>query len=413
MGNFFTSRFSPQNWFRRDKFKNNPFFLYDYLMEVGKKGPVLIETHTPAQIYEQIPQLQTVINRRASMESNVVIKWVDEKGKDIGTDEFYKLMENPNILQSQNEWLEQTSQQSLLYGMQYIYKNHVARSINQMPQQLWSISPANLRPVLTGKLYQQNKVKDIISHYEYFDQYGVLEKYDTEDVLLTRRTNVDSPITGVSPVKSLRYPLSNLEAAFKYRNVILTELGMLGILTNQAKDAMSGTPLTKTERERLEKEFRKRYGISEDQMKILITEANAKFQHTAFPIKDMALTEGAEDDLTQVVNFYGMNIHLFTTRNSTFENVKNGAIGTYQDTIIPAIDRRLQSLSKFLKLPKGKLVGSFEHIPILQSDRGQSINSVKALGETMKALVESKILTLQEATEMMKKELETIGSSGS
>lgn len=121
------------------------------------KGTVYINALVPYKIYNSIPQFKIPVDKLASMFSNGVFKY-----QKIGSDkldplppEFAKLLEKPNILQGQNPFLNQYYRQLKVYGNQFIYKS-TPSPLSKVPTSLKNISPALLKPVLTGKYFDRS-----------------------------------------------------------------------------------------------------------------------------------------------------------------------------------------------------------------------------------------------------------------
>src|SRR3972149_7165979 len=85
-------------------FKDNFYVASNFV--IGQKGPVWIDTAKPYHLYNTIPQLKAVINRKATMFSNMELYVIDIKSKTRLEDkDLDKLLQNPNPLQAQNDWL--------------------------------------------------------------------------------------------------------------------------------------------------------------------------------------------------------------------------------------------------------------------------------------------------------------------
>lgn len=372
---------------------------------LGQKGPVWIDTTKPKKLYDSIPQLKSVINRKAVMFSNMELYVIDIKSKKrIEDKELDKLLQNPNPLQAQNGWLRQFKEQEQVYGNHFLYKNNPSK-LATYPVTLWNISPALMQPVTSGKMFDQLLISDIITGYNY-QLGGVTKTFDTNDILYSRIADLDNPIIGMSCIHALKYPLSNIEAAYEYRNVIMKEKGALGILSNNSKDAMGAIPLGTEERERLEKTYTNRYGISKEQSKVILTEASLTWTPMSYPTKDMLLFEEVDANLITIIDAFGLNVNMFSNKQATFENVKQSIVQVYQDTIIPEADQFTQALSKFLKLPEDKrLVASYDHLAIMKENKLKGMVSLQTVIASLKDAVEAGLLDKAKAMAILSTEL--------
>lgn len=387
------------NWINKDG------FYYSSNTIIGQAGPVWLDTTKPYHLFNSIPQLKSVITRKASMFCNMELYLIDVKSKKRLEDkDLDKLLQNPNVLQSQNEFLRQFKEQEQVYGNQFIFKNHPS-PLSKYPVALWNISPAVLVPDVTGKVFDQLDVNEIIRCYKYKNT-TTERTFKPEEILYSRINDLDNPVVGKSPIDSIKFPVSNIEAAYTYRNVLMRKKGALGILSNESKDNIGAIPLSEPERERVEKSYENSYGIGEDQRKVILTNASLKWQAMSYPTKDMLLFEEVDANLITIVDTFGMNINMFSNKAATFENVKQSIVQVYQDTIIPEADQFTQALSKFLKVPEGKrLAASYEHVPILKENKLTGMKSLESIINILTKAIESKLLSPEIAINTLATEL--------
>lgn len=359
---------------------------------IGQKGAVWLDTAKPYKLFNTIPQLKAVINRKSTMFSNMELYVVDIKsGKRIEDKDLDKLLQNPNPLQAQNGWLRQFKEQEQVYGNQILYKNHPSK-LSAYPATLWNISPSLVQPVLSGKMFDQTDIIDIITSYNY-TLGGITKTFKPEEILYSRIADLDNPVIGMSCIDSLKYPISNIEAAYEYRNVIMKEKGAIGILSNNSKDAMGGIPLAQDERKRLEDGHINQYGIGKGKSRVILTEAALNWTPMSYPTKDMLLFEEVDANLLTIIDAFGLNVNMFSNKQATFENVKQSIIQAYQDTILPEADQFTQSLSKFLKVKEGtRLVASYDHLAIMKENKLKGMQSLDSVVSMLKNAVEAGLI---------------------
>lgn len=394
-----------QNFF--SLFKQDKTFFQHTSYIMGQKGAVLINTDKPADLYYAIPQLKTIIGKKKAMFANVIPIIKDKKGNELTgalVDEFYKLIYQPNVMQSMNEFLENQLEQLDVYGNQFTYKNKPS-NLQKFPVALWNISAAYIEPELSGKVFDQVSISDIIKQYKYQDEH-LKRYYTTDEIMYMRHNDLDHPIIGSSPLKHLKYPLSNIEGAYKFRNVIINEKGAIGILSNNSKDSMGAIPLSTKEKERIEKQHRATYGINENQARMIITEAQLSWTPMAYPTKDLMLFEEIDADTLVLIDHYGMNPHLFANNNTTYENLKSALKQTYSDTIQPYADKYFGQLSSFLEIEKyfGKgayICPSYEHIKILQEDKKEGAELFKTTVDGIIQLQTSGLISAQQSKDLI------------
>lgn len=386
--------------------KKNSWIPFNAAYQLGQKGAVWMDVEKPFVVYETIPQIKTIIDRKAMMFANMDLRLVkaDDSDEVVEDMELKALIENPNIMQGMNEWLVTYKQQEQVYGNQFMYKNKPSR-LTKYPLALWNVSALYVRPVLTGKVFDQVKISGIVKEYQYEEQ-GNQRKFDVEDILWSRLGDLNDPLLGKSPIYSLKMPVSNTEEAYKYRNVIMSEKGAIGILSNSSKDAMGAIPLKSEERDRVEKEYRNKYGIAENQAKILITGASLTWQPMTFPTKDMLLFEEVDANTLTMIDHFGMNVNMFSNKDATFENVKSSILQVYRDTIQPEADKFAQRLGPFIGVQKGfKLQASYEHLEIFKENKEKGVAAVQNMITWLTGAIGARLISVEQAQTILGNEL--------
>jgi len=365
------------------------------------KGQVYINALVPYKIYNSIPQFKIPVDKLASMFSNGVFKY-----QKIGSDkldplppEFAKLLEKPNILQGQNPFLNQYYRQLKVYGNQFIYKS-TPSPLSKVPTSLKNISPALLKPVLTGKYFDQVSIEGVISNYEYTEN-GMIKPFEVNSVLWSKVDDLDNPLVGISPLVGLEFPTSNTELAYKYLNCISGERGALGILSRTPlKDSMGALPATQEEIQEKEELYRRNHGVDDNQMKTIITNSPLTYTPMSYPTRELMLSEQIDDNGMTILDALGVNRNLFS--GSTYENLKHGLISTHNDTVVPDADGFTQNLSKFIGVPEGyRLVLDYSHLPYLQADKTQEATTLNSVSAALNSLVTSQIITPQQANAIL------------
>lgn len=371
----------------------------------GQKGAVWINAGQPWLHYNEIPALKTVIDRRAMMFSNMRLMLVDKEGNTIEDEQMNLLLNNPNCEQSQNDFLNEYQTQLCVYGNQFMYRNKPS-TLLKYPKALWNVSARYVQPETTGKIFDQVETQGIISGYAY-EMGGTKRMFEPTEILFTKIKDLDNPIIGKSPIFNLKFPLSNTKAAYEYRNVIMTEKGAIGILSNETKDAMGSVPMGKEEKAAVENQYGKDYGISEHQRKIILTNASLKWQPMTYPTRDLMLFDEVDADKRDIIDAYGLNQNIFSSLNgTTYENLKNSLVMCYQDTIQPAADTFVQALAPFIGVPEGlKLVASYEHLSILKENKLKGMQSIQAVVTSLTEAVQGGLVSRLQAETILANEL--------
>lgn len=360
--------------------------------EINKGKVYTINTAVPYNIYTTIPQFRIPINKLASMFANGVFMIRDDKGNlnPLPTN-YAKLLEKPNILQSQNSFMELYVKQLKVYGNQYIRKNQASKLAP--PVSLMCISPTFIKPELTGKLLDQISIEGIISHYDYCDS-GKTKQIPTDEILWSKIDDLDNPLIGCSPLIGLQFPISNTELAYKYLNCISGERGALGILSRTPqKDSMGALPETAEEKQEIHDMYTRLHGVEDGQIKTIITSAQLTYTPMSYETSKLLLLEQIDANFLTILAELGVNSNLFV--NSTYENLRHGLIQTHNDTVVPMADSFCQSLGDFIGL-KG-LTLDYSHLPYLQLDKLNEATTFAQVSNALTALVSGGIITPEEA----------------
>ncbi len=407
----FLQRFGTSN----DRFVSSPFLGHNTLFQPGQETWDSIKGRE-FDVYETTGILQVILGRKALMKANGMWKhWRignDGKIEEVDDSDFIKRLKDPNPLQSGNDFLQEMSIHRDVSGAAYIY-GLKGVSFQEVPDALWNILPQLMTIKLTGNVYQQTDINEIIKNF-IFDEGGNGEhKYDGDEILFRRKTNVSHPVLPASPLIPLTMEISNARAAMGYRNVILRKRGAIGILSNNAKDADGAIPMKKGERERIEKQYQKNYGISDKQMQVIISNASLLWQPMNYPTKDLMLFEEVDADLRVIIDAYGLNDNMFSqNKGATFENVIQGERIAYQDTIIPESNDDARAFSQFFGLTDDRefLTLEYGHIQSLKDDEVKKSQILERKTRAFQILTMNEGIGIDEALQIVGIEREQVNS---
>jgi HK97 family phage portal protein len=347
-----------------------------------RKNPILIDTQNKLQVYNTIPHFQSVVNQLADMFKNMEVKLYNKKtGEEIESHPVLDLLKKPNPLRSFEEFLYEYYVFKSIFGNAFIYQ--IKGLPSALPSLMWNLLPSDVEVVPTGKLYSQTTIDGIIKSYKVYDQSTYIN-VAASDMIYKNEGVGGNLITSISKVDALQLPLSNIVGALKSENVLIVERGAEGILSNETNSDGGAIPLGKEERERIEKEMQRTYGIFDGQKRKIITNSSLKWQPMSFPMKDLMLLECIESDFQSICAAYGADRDLFpSTKGATFENKNNGLKATYQNTIQPQADDFINTLNNALGLFKQGLYleASYDHVPVLQEDKQMEEQAEKTEAE--------------------------------
>lgn len=379
-----------QRWI--DKYKFNWDGLQNRIW--GVKQPVWIDTSRAYEHYLQIPELRTVINKRASMMAGGVPYLTDLEGNTVESHPWvFDLINNPNPTQSWSDVIFSLSVNDALYSNAFAYAPKRSFGIVNLIVPL----PSNqIRLELSGRRLKQMESEGLIDKYVFYYDDESEENLSVDEVIYLTTPDGINIVNPNSRMEALKYPLSNIRAAYTKRNVLLENIGAIGILSAKSNDIGGAIPMTPEEKREIQQDW---YRRSKDEL--IITEADVSWQPMSYPTKDLMLFEELSADKMALVDIFGLNSYIFSQeKGATFSNVKEGLKMAYTDTIIPETKQMYDSLSEQLGLvAEGfKLCVDFSHIPAMQVDDNQSAQALDTRASALLKIQQSNVtLTDDEA----------------
>jgi HK97 family phage portal protein len=321
-------------------------------------------------------------------------------GEKIEDHPVLKLLANPNPLQNREQWLTQLSIQRDIWTQAFIYQLRpiqIMKGAAPLPAVLWNLPPNQIEINRTGKMWDQTKLDGIITNYKLLD--GSNKTFTPEEVIQISDHTGESYITGESKIISMRTVISNLDGALKTRNCIINDRGALGILSNATKDGDGGLPIDAKERERIEREYRTKYGLSDGQMKLMITNASLNWQPMSYPTKELALFEEVEEDFGGLCGTFGMARDIFpSTKGATFENQVEAFKQTYQNTLQPQADQLMRTFNNRWGLyAQGiELRAEYAWLPVMKEDELKEQQAQLAKAQTQSQMLRDGVINKEQ-----------------
>ena len=374
-----------------NRYISQPNFNQRYLNFDKNEEWVSVEGHE-MELYNTTAELRIVIDRLGLMFSNGIWKERDKNGELVENSEAVKLLNNPNIFQSNKEFLFQAWIQRCLYANVFEY-NLKGSSFQDIPSALWNLSPSRIIVNRTGLIWQQTDIEKIITNYTFRMDGRADETFKTNDIIQYSIPNSDDPIIGESPLVALKMDLSNLRAAKGYSNVILTKKGAIGMWSADGKDAIGNISLTPEEEKQISKQLTDTYGLFDNQASVFVSSKPLKWSPATYPTKDLLLFESINAGKKAIIDIYGANDNMFSRgsdgKGDTFTNVSEGDKLCYQNTIIPfANDYANGKAKRWGLLDKGHTLElCYNHLPALSDNEVAEYTAKKLKAEGYSILV--------------------------
>lgn len=348
----------------------------------GKKEAVWIDTNNAWELYIEIPELRAVIEKRASMMSSNVPCLYDKNGDKVEQHWLLDMIAHPNAIQSWSDVVFSIGVQDALYSNTFCYSPERSGGLHNLFVPL----PANKVMIhLTGKKLKQMDAEDLVDQFTFKYDDDSIERIEWNDMVYLVTDDGMNIVKPVSRIETLKYPLSNIKAQYHKRNVLLENIGAIGILSAQNNDLGGAIPMTPEEKKKIQKDW---YNRQKDE--VIITEANVDWKPMSYPTKDLLLFEELTADKLALIDAFGLSFNLFSSeKGTTFTNVRDSIRMVYQDTIIPETQQMYDSIMKQFGLDKDGyyLKADFSHLPVLQDDEESKAVTQKIKAETLEKIV--------------------------
>ena len=325
--------------------------------------------------FSEVPEVMAAINWKARAFSNMQLRVESRKTGEIlgGNNRVAKLIIKPNYFQSQKQFLYQTKLFHEIFGNEFI---RGSRPIGMSYKSVYG-----LFTLPYGNIKLKTPRGTVFFNRSEMPEVEIIYRNDSRDIplvyadiihLTENAANLGSEdfLLGRSQISGLQAPIKNLRASYEARNVLIENRGALGILTNAATDQSGSVPMKTSEKEDLQKQFKK-YGLSKKQYQFILTSLNLKWQQIAVDTDKLKLFEEATEDQIKILDAFGLTKDLFSSiKSATFSNKLEAKKQAYQDTIIPESEIWIDALNRYFKTENESyhIVGTFGHLPVFQTD---------------------------------------------
>lgn len=356
-----------------------------------------INTHAgQALAYRIVRDIKTVVNKRAEVFQNGKVWVLDSDLNEPNTVEANNtraLLRKPNPLQTWGEFYTEQKVYKYVFGYCPVYK---LRPVGiSTPKALYNILPLIFSVKYTGKLFQQTELRDIIDSYK-ISFNGKESLIDLDDVYISKDINPSLSMNCLMPesrLTGLQYDAALIYALGNARYSMVEKRGALGILSNETKDAIGAVTMQPAEKEEIQRAY-SNYGITTEKNKVIITDANLKWQQMAMAVKDLQLLELGEDAKIQVSDVFGVPAELLgSIKGTTYANKQQAEKDFIQNSILPEAESDSEALTEFLGLRNCHIDIDFSNMPILQEDRKMRADTLKTTTEALDNALDKGIIT--------------------
>ena len=312
---------------------------FEELKDFFKFGQGSKNTKAYLKSYSKNPLVYMVVNKISQTTASMPRVVYDDKGNEIENSELKKLIENPNSEQSQIEFNEEVNESLLLAGNAYIlYSNDSELSL--VKSTLHVLKPDNVEHIFKN---------NVLIRYDYTDEFGNIQKYDVNDVLHIKTSNIVKDSNnhyskGLSPLEAGWIIIQSSNQKFEAEASIFKNRGIIGIISTAGD-----TPMLPEERDQMQKEYDSEMGGAEKFNKIKISSTKLNYMQTGMTPTDLKLLEGIVSSLRLICSLFGMPSVIFNdTANSSYNNYSTAVAVSYSDVYVPLANKIDQKMSSFL-----------------------------------------------------------------
>jgi hypothetical protein len=351
------------------------------------------------ELYFKNPVLNTIVNLRSELYSQMKIQHLDKNDKVIESSPYVNLLYNPNYFQSKEDFFYQQMVFLSTSGNNYIYQKKAFA--NELPKAIYNLIPSEIDLNDSQKLNKFLVTKQDINA---FNNRKIKYKLDgqTYDLYLTDILPLYDLANGLQDNCFMQSP-SRVKAIYKVLCNIDENLASKNINLKMSQKYLSKNESTGNEAQ-IKEDDRKNIDKAIYNKSLILTNANISVQHLVTDMKKLFLDEQFADDANKCLLAFGLNKDVlnYFAKDSTFENQEKGTIKYIQNSIQSTADNTMNSLSsQWGLLEKGeRLKASYDHLAVMQSIVVDKINSFKAMQEAIKLGIENTTITPAEAVKM-------------
>ena len=361
------------------------------------------------KLYLGVPELQAIINYKATAFSDMTVKAVNPEGNERDIPQL-GVFAKPNPLQNFKEFSVQYYVLRAIFGNAFLHPVFPIRA--EDTQALWNLPPMNAEIIPADKKiipFNATEADEIIKEYQ-FQYNGSTITYQPDEIIHYNDNQVrfddNEFLLGESKITPLVQACENIKSAYEARGVLIQN-SALGILTNESKDQVGTTPLEPKDKAELHEDHSK-YGIAKGKWQLIITNAPLKWQSMATDVSKLKLFEEVESDFRTIANAYSFPPELMQPSPGSSLNPGDKSIALkqlYQDAIIPEANEWLLGLSDFMGLKNITFESDFSHVPALQADLEKRSKTLNWAATGLFKAIEGQFLSTDDAKKEFEKYL--------
>lgn len=305
-------------------------------------------------IFAVMPEVFAPVNEIASRVSGLkfVLKRYSDDEIIWDNKDFNRLFSSPNPISDFKNHIWQKVVFEIVTGASFQYMNTTTlKGFKSALSNIKTITnvPTNKAIVeldKTADIYTATAINEIVKRVYVKRANGTDRDFEIERLIMS--VNIDPSENNTfscyrSWLRGATAAIRNLIPVYIARNQIYVKRGALGVLVSKKTDASGSVALTPKEKEDLQREFQRNYGITGQNSLFPIAAAEVDFVKTSADIRELEPFEETAQDARAIYATLRVPKHLCPTKeNSTFNNADTDMKTFYLDVILPIGERIAQ-----------------------------------------------------------------------
>lgn len=312
-------------------------------------------------------------------------------GKEVDNHKLLDLLNKPNFYQNRVDFLEALMFMQIANGSAALYQKKTIGFNDADSLYLLDTAklkfPDSFKTLLTIKAGRE----EILNTYVKYEDETTDLTIRLGDILffydMPQGINVSNIYEAKSRLDGLKQTLINTNDSLTAKNIILKSNGKELITGERA-----GFPLDDDEKRDAENMFGNKYGLGFGRKRTLITKATLNWKSLHIALRDLGLDESVKVDGNMIFTALHIpkDILSLEAKKTTYENGKQSMISYIQNEMQSSIDAYCAVFNDTDALGKNEiLVGSYDHLPVMQYVNKEKYESEKVRAEALQALVDA------------------------
>ena len=314
--------------------------------------------------------------------------------------EWVALLNNPNKLQSKQDFLIQYEWYRLAYG--WVYQKPYA-PIGMVPTAIYNLNPKHIEfpnKIQSGLLFTSEDEANFFEQkfsYEEPQQdkkniefNDVMMYFDVANGLNDGKTSI---ITSPSRLASVIKSVSNIELGLDAENTIIQTNGRE--IFNQTNDGkmIKNLQMDAEDRRDVHEKLINKYNVSKG-TRSLTPKHPMGWINASMKLNDLGFVESGANNANYICGMYEVPNELYKAfmKGATFENQKEAVIGMYERTIQPVADDLASTWSSHFEL-ENPIKASFDHLPVMQHTEQKKADKLLKIAMAYEKLTRSGLST--------------------